>query len=550
MWPGQKPSAKRTTERASIARWGTAGRALRAAGDLVSNRTERSSRRSPKAAQETAALLAELRARVAELERRLGERAPSPAVAAWDLGLLSQRVDRLGRIAELGLELALPSAEETAGVGRSWLHRAEPAPGGPRKVLLTAASGPHVELLSIALSPLHAYARRHSWSLRVVVGEVPADRPAAWAKVPLIREALQEADVVCWLDSDAIVVDLSTDILDEAEPGKDLYLVRHFGADPPHETPNTGVMMWRAGEWADRMLERVWSSEHLVDHPWWENAALLEILGYELEPVARLRERREEMDRVKLIDPAWNSVPYGNPPAGRPRINHWGGAIAFEERRDGMLADLVALRGALRGGRLGVGEGHPWPRRREDLPLLLNARRLIGHGAEIGVRKGDFSALLLERWHGFHLVSVDSWQHQAEGMPADVSNVDQAVQEHYFQLATARLAQYGARSEILRMTSEDAARRIEDGMLDFAYIDARHDEQSVTGDLSRWFAKVRPGGILAGHDYLDGDLPEGHFRVKTSVDRFFGARGIEVNATVDDAPWRSWWVEVPAGSAW
>jgi len=61
---------------------------------------------------------------------------------------------------------------------------------------------------------------------------------------------------------------------------------------------------------------------------------------------------------------------------------------------------------------------------------------------------------------------------------------------------------------------------------------------------------VRPGGILAGHDYLDGDLPEGHFRVKTSVDRFFGARGIEVNATVDDAPWRSWWVEVPAGSAW
>lgn len=190
---------------------------------------------------------------------------------------------------------------------------------------LSAATGPHVELLSIALSPLHAFARRHSWSPLVVVGEEPADRPAAWAKVPLIREVLQEADVVCWVDSDAIVVDLSTDILDELVPGKDLYLVRHFGADPPHETPNTGAMMWRAGEWADRMLERVWSSEHLVDHPWWENAALLEILGYELEPVARLRERREEMDRVKLIDPAWNSVPYGNPPARR-RGSTTGGA--------------------------------------------------------------------------------------------------------------------------------------------------------------------------------------------------------------------------------
>ena len=40
---------------------------------------------------------------------------------------------------------------------------------------------------------------------------------------------------------------------------------------------------------------------------------------------------------------------------------------------------------------------------------------------------------------------------------------------------------------------------------------------------------MKPGGILSGHDYVNGDLPQGEFYVKAAVDEFFG----DLVATVD-----------------
>jgi predicted O-methyltransferase YrrM len=39
-----------------------------------------------------------------------------------------------------------------------------------------------------------------------------------------------------------------------------------------------------------------------------------------------------------------------------------------------------------------------------------------------------------------------------------------------------------------------------DGSLDMVYIDACHRYDDVLSDLERWWPKVKPGGILAGHD--------------------------------------------------
>jgi hypothetical protein len=44
---------------------------------------------------------------------------------------------------------------------------------------------------------------------------------------------------------------------------------------------------------------------------------------------------------------------------------------------------------------------------------------------------------------------------------------------------------------------------IPDNSLDFVYIDGRHEFDFVIQDIIGWSAKVRPGGIVAGHDYYN-----------------------------------------------
>lgn len=44
---------------------------------------------------------------------------------------------------------------------------------------------------------------------------------------------------------------------------------------------------------------------------------------------------------------------------------------------------------------------------------------------------------------------------------------------------------------------------IEDRSLDFIYLDGAHDYENVRQELPRYWPKVRPGGMLAGHDYCD-----------------------------------------------
>jgi hypothetical protein len=185
---------------------------------------------------------------------------------------------------------------------------------------------------------------------------------------------------------------------------------------------------------------------------------------------------------------------------------------------------------------------------RDELPALLNARELLGRGAEIGVKTGKFSDHLLKNWKGKQLISIDPWLSDDPDAYVDRSNVSQDEFEKYYNETKERLAPYEGRSKIWRLTSVEAAKKVADGSLDFVYIDARHDYESVKEDLKAWFRKVRPGGIFAGHDYVDGMLPQGDFRVKSAVDEFFAERNIPVHGTegpsaVEQFP--SWVVVIP-----
>lgn len=53
----------------------------------------------------------------------------------------------------------------------------------------------------------------------------------------------------------------------------------------------------------------------------------------------------------------------------------------------------------------------------------------------------------------------------------------------------------------LRMKSVDASQLFGDKSVDFVFIDGEHSEKAVREDFEAWYPKVKPTGVIGGHDY-------------------------------------------------
>lgn len=72
----------------------------------------------------------------------------------------------------------------------------------------------------------------------------------------------------------------------------------------------------------------------------------------------------------------------------------------------------------------------------------------------------------------------------------------------------------------LKMMSVDAAKEIDDGSLDFVYLDGNHDYSYVKTDLETWYGKVKVGGWIMGHDWP-------RLTVQKAVNEFIQKRNIK-----------------------
>jgi predicted O-methyltransferase YrrM len=72
--------------------------------------------------------------------------------------------------------------------------------------------------------------------------------------------------------------------------------------------------------------------------------------------------------------------------------------------------------------------------------------------------------------------------------------------------------------------------------LDFVYIDANHSYDECKKDIDIWWKKVRNGGVLSGHDYLNGVVAGTVFGVKDAVDKFVEEENLKLYITEEDYP--------------
>ena len=160
-------------------------------------------------------------------------------------------------------------------------------------------------------------------------------------------------------------------------------------------------------------------------------------------------------------------------------------------------------------------------RERHDLGGMLRARGLTGHGVELGVRDGRFTATLLRGWRqADSFVQVDAWRPLGDGAgterAGDSAQRDSAeTHARHRQRAKAVLDAavalgYAKSGEQCANRTEDCADLYPNDYFDFVYVDASHDRIDVLMDLHLWWPKVKNGGVMAGHDYTLHREPAPH----------------------------------------
>ena len=155
--------------------------------------------------------------------------------------------------------------------------------------------------------------------------------------------------------------------------------------------------------------------------------------------------------------------------------------------------------------------------------------------AELGVFLGDFSIDILRLSSPSKLYLIDKFE---KSMSADkdgknrtgVIDLNSRLDE-----IKQRFQSYD-NVELKKMLTKDFLESIPDNHLDVVYIDADHSYAGVTSDLELSRIKVKPGGVIMGHDYGCGF--KGCIK---AVDEFCLKYGLSIEHLTDDGC-PSYWI--------
>jgi hypothetical protein len=144
-------------------------------------------------------------------------------------------------------------------------------------------------------------------------------------------------------------------------------------------------------------------------------------------------------------------------------------------------------------------------------------------GLEVGVQRGDFALEMLKNIPDLKYYGVDAWTCYEGYKDIIASRHGQGSFDRLYEEAKARLEPLGAK--LIRKWSTEAAKDFADNSLDFVYIDGNHDFAHTTEDINAWLPKIRPDGMICGHDYARVNKSTLTIHCKDAVDGWTSSHG-------------------------
>lgn len=137
-------------------------------------------------------------------------------------------------------------------------------------------------------------------------------------------------------------------------------------------------------------------------------------------------------------------------------------------------------------------------------------------GAEVGVFRGRNARSMFREIPGLKLYGIEPFDDQ----PSSTRHKTVPRYERNRRVTNQRLRNYDF--HLIEKFSEIGVQDIPYDSLDFVYIDGDHYYDYVMTDIILWARRVRPGGIISGHDYIGPDEYRHKFdiNVKEAVDDY------------------------------
>ncbi|MES2658669.1 MAG: class I SAM-dependent methyltransferase [Verrucomicrobiota bacterium] len=179
-------------------------------------------------------------------------------------------------------------------------------------------------------------------------------------------------------------------------------------------------------------------------------------------------------------------------------------------------------------------------KRLEKRKWILDYAGKGGIGAEIGVFRGHFSAVLCEELKPRRLYLVDPWTKLGEtfgwGKDSAYTGFGRLTTDYARRDAAARVAGFG--NVDIRIV-EDFAKPFLSGItdqLDWVYLDATHLYEATLGELESIDKVLKPHGVIMGDDWQPGRQHKDH-GVYRAIHDFIRSHSYELVAAGPAAQW-------------
>lgn len=158
--------------------------------------------------------------------------------------------------------------------------------------------------------------------------------------------------------------------------------------------------------------------------------------------------------------------------------------------------------------------GEEWFTYPELYTYIVNKFPTNSHFIEVGTWKGMSAAYMaveiINSGKNIKFDCVDTWNF----VPSQ-TEIPLHMFDNLYEIFLKNIEPVKHQINPVKALSWDGAAFYKDNSLDFVFIDAAYDYESVKKDINAWYPKVKKEGIIGGHDYTWCD------DVRRAVNEFF-----------------------------